>query len=90
MTKSILRIDGRKCPECEAHVNRLLLDKVKEAVDVKSSARKNESIIYSEDKISKEEAENALSGSGYHLLSLEYEEGLKETFFYRLKKKHRS
>ena len=56
MTKTVLSIDGRKCPECEAHVNRLLLDHIKEAVDVKSSARKNTSIICSDNKINKEEA----------------------------------
>ena len=90
MTKTILSIDRRKCPECEAHVNRLLLDHIKEAVDVKSSARKNTSIICSNNKINKEEAESALSGSGYKLLGITYEEGVKESFSYRLKKKFRS
>ena len=61
MTKTVLSIDGRKCPECEAHVNRLLLDHIKEAVDVKSSARKNTSIICSDNKINKEEAERVHS-----------------------------
>ena len=41
-------------------------------------------------KINKEEAESALSGSGYKLLGITYEEGVKESFSYRLKKKFRS
>lgn len=80
MIKTVLSIDGRKCPECEAHVNRLLLDHIKEAVDVKSSARKNTSIICSDNKINKEEAERALSGSGYKLLGITYE-GSQGIFF---------
>ena len=90
MTKTILSIDGRKCPECEAHVNRLLLDHIQKAIDVKSSAKKNESVIYSDGRISNEEAVAALSGSGYRLLGINYEEGLKDSFSYRLKKKFRS
>ncbi len=90
MTKTILSIDGRKCSECEAHVNRLLLDHIKEAVDVKSSARKNTSVICSDNKISNEQAERALKGSGYKLLEVTYEEGIKDSLSYRLKKKFRS
>ena len=41
-------------------------------------------------KINKEEAERALSGSGYKLFGITYEEGVKESFSYRLKKKFRS
>lgn len=90
MVKTTLSIDGRKCPECEAHVNRLLSDRIKEAVSVKSSARKNESVLLSDSLIPEDLINKALEGSGYRLLSLSYQEGLKESFSYKRKKKFRS
>ena len=86
MYVSKIGIDGMMCGQCESHVN-VLLRKIDGALIVKASHLKNQATICSPSPIQKEEAEKALEGSGYRLLSFECDMQEKEPLSYRLKSK---
>ena len=79
-------IDGMMCGQCESHVSEMLR-RIEGALVVKASHLRSLATVLSPRPISKEEAEKALEGSGYKLLSFAQEESEKEPFSYRLKSK---
>lgn len=80
MIKTTLTIDGMRCGACETHLNNLFR-KAFSPRKVRSSHFKGETIIIDKRGISREEAEKALEGSGYQLLSI-YHEPYKHKFFF--------
>ena len=86
MYVSKIGIDGMMCGQCESHVS-ALLRKIDGALIVEASHFKNQAVICSPRSIQKEEAEKALEGSGYRLLSFDCNEQEKEPLSYRLKSK---
>ena len=82
MYKTTVRIDGMMCGMCESHVN----DAIRSRLSVKkvnSSHKKGETIIISENELTKEKIMTALDGSGYNVMdgsSVPYE---KRGLFHR-------
>ena len=76
------RLDGMMCSMCESPVN----DAVRNSLGVKkvsSSHKKGETVIISEDGVTREQLEAALEGSGYKVLSVSTEEYVKKGLFRR-------
>lgn len=70
--KYILKIDGMMCGMCEAHVN----DVIRRNFDikkVKSSARKNQTIVISDHIINEEEFHKVIDETGYRIISISKE-----------------
>lgn len=63
--KYVLTIDGMRCGSCEAHVNNLIRKKYSFIKKVKSSARKNRTIILSKDPIDMNELKTYIDETGY-------------------------
>ena len=57
------------CPMCEAHVNDALRKQFPEIQNVKSSHKKNETVIISSREYTDEELRSALDKSGYKVIS---------------------
>ena len=70
MNKYLLHIDGMMCGMCEAHVNDLIRKHLK-VKKVKSSHRKNQTIIVSTEPLSDSQIIKAFDGSGYKVDSIE-------------------
>ena len=66
MVKIIANIDGMACSMCEAHVNDAIRKNPK-VKKVKSSHRKGQTIIISQEDISQEDIKKALEGTGYEV-----------------------
>lgn len=66
MVKIIANIDGMACSMCEAHVNDAIRKNLK-VKKVKSSHRKGQTIIISQEDISQEDIKKALEGTGYEV-----------------------
>lgn len=69
MIKTTVGIDGMACSMCEAHVN----DAIRKAFNVKrvnSSHTKKESVIISENEISKQQIEETINPTGYKVMSV--------------------
>ena len=63
--KYVLTIDGMMCGACEAHVNNLVRKAYPNVKKVKSSARKNRTIVISEFEIDPQELTEAINKTGY-------------------------
>ena len=66
MVKIIANIDGMACSMCEAHVNDAIRKNLK-VKKVKSSHRKGQTIIVSQEDIGEEDIKRALEGTGYEV-----------------------
>ena len=84
MYKTTVRIDGMMCGMCEAHVNDAIRSKVK-VKKVSSSHKNGETVIISENELTKEMVLAALEGSGYNVMSVTCEPNEKKGLFGRKK-----
>ncbi len=66
-----LAIDGMMCGMCEAHVNDLIRRKFPFVKKVKSSVRKNRTVIKTETPIDLDELKAALNATGYIVIGIE-------------------
>ncbi|MCR5417166.1 MAG: ATPase P [Pseudobutyrivibrio sp.] len=73
MIKTTMKIDGMMCGMCEAHVNEVIRKLVPEAKKVSSSHTKGESSFVSEDKVDEKKLTEAISETGYQVLSISSE-----------------
>lgn len=81
MTKTTLKIDGMMCGMCESHIN----DAVRRACyikSVKSSHRKGESIIISENPLDEAALSKAIKDTGYTLVFMSSEPYVKKGLFH--------
>ncbi len=68
MTKIIIGVDGMMCPMCEAHVN----DAIRNNFDVKkvkSSHKKNETVITAKETIPEDKLREIIGETGYKMTS---------------------
>lgn len=80
MKEIIYQIDGMKCSMCEAHVN----DAVRKVVNVKkikSSHKKNNTIIICEDNVDEAIIEEAINNQGYKIISKDSHNYVKKGLF---------
>ena len=85
MTKMTVKVDGMMCGMCESHVN----DAVRKAFPVKkvtSSHGKKETVILTEDDIDETMLKDAISATGYEVLSVQKEPYEKKGLFSVFKK----
>lgn len=80
MTEIRLKIDGMMCSMCESHVNEAIR-KSFPVKKVKSSHKKGETIILSEEDISDDELKSSLSPTGYVIISSEHKVKEKKGLF---------
>lgn len=72
MNKITIKVDGMMCSMCESHIN----DAVRNAFRVKkvrSSRRKGETVIVSEEEISAEELKKTIENLGYAVTAINAE-----------------
>ena len=80
MVKTTLKIDGMMCGMCETHIN----EAVRKAVDakkVKSSHKKGETVIISEDNLDEQALREAIKNTGYALMDMTSEPYEKKGLF---------
>ncbi len=80
MTKITVGVDGMMCGMCEAHIN----DAVRKAFDVKkvtSSHAKKQTVILTEQDIDEQAIRDAISKTGYDVLSVKKEPYEKHGLF---------
>lgn len=80
MYTTTLKIDGMMCGMCENHIN----DTVRRSFDVKkvkSSHGKGSCVIESEDKLDESKLREEIGKTGYDLLDISVEEGVKKKKF---------
>lgn len=80
MIKTTVGVDGMMCGMCEAHIN----DAIRKNFQVKkvtSSHKKGETVIISTQEIPQEKIENAISETGYRVLSVKSEPYKKKGLF---------
>ena len=86
MVKITVKIEGMKCPMCEAHVN----DCVKKSFNVKSvisSHKESETVIEAVDSIDHDALQSEIEKTGYKVLEISEEVLAKKGFFASLFKK---
>lgn len=79
MTRTVMKIDGMMCGMCESHIN----DAVRAAFDVKkvtSSHSKGETVIISDAPIDRDKLTEAVSKTGYKVISVTGEPYEKKKF----------
>lgn len=79
MVKTILKINGMMCGMCESHIN----DTIRKSFNIKkvtSSHKKGITEIISEEELSETKLKEAISDTGYELLSVEKEPYKKKGF----------
>ena len=72
MVKTILSVDGLACDMCDAHMN----DAIRKAFKVKkvtTSHAKGETVIITENELTRRDIEKAISETGYRILSMKTE-----------------
>ena len=72
MIKITLEIDGMSCGMCESHVNETVR-RTFSVKSVKSSHRKNQTEILSEEPLDEQEIRKAISATGYKVLGVKKE-----------------
>lgn len=70
MIKTILKIDGMACGMCESHINDCIRNNFK-IKKVKTSHKKGESVITSEEPLNECDLREAIEKTGYKVLSVE-------------------
>lgn len=73
MFRYILEIYGMRCGMCEAHVNNVIRTNF-DVKKVKSSHRKNKTIIVSVNKLDEDKLRSIISSTGYELKNISIEE----------------
>ena len=79
MENVVLKVEGMRCPMCEAHVNDALRAKLPSA-KVSSSHKKGVAEIVSDEAVPESMIAAALDGSGYGVLSVSSEPYEKKRF----------
>ena len=85
MIKTIVKIEGMKCPHCEAHMT----EEFKKSLgvkDVTSSHEKRESVIISGEAPDEEKVKEAVAAAGYTFVGITSEEYKKKPLLGFLKK----
>ncbi len=80
MVKTTLKIDGMMCSMCETHINEAVR-KVVDAKKVKSSHKKGETVIISEDNLDEQALRDAIKNTGYDLMDMTSEPYEKKGLF---------
>ncbi|MBQ9360196.1 MAG: heavy-metal-associated domain-containing protein [Lachnospiraceae bacterium] len=80
MVKTTLKIDGMMCGMCETHINEALRKSVT-AKKVKSSHKKGETVIISEDNLDEQVLREAIKNTGYNLTDMKSEPYEKKGLF---------
>ena len=70
MTQTVLKIEGRACGMCESHVNDAIRNNFS-VKKVKSSHKKGETVIKSEQPLDAEKLKKVIADTGYTLVSIE-------------------
>ena len=86
MIKITVKIEGMKCPMCEAHVNEC----VKKNFNVKSvisSHKENETVIETAESIDHDALQGEIEKTGYKVIEISEEVLAKKGFFASLFKK---
>ena len=82
MFQITVKIDGMMCGMCESHVNDAIRAKLS-VKKVSSSHKKGETVIISENELTKEMVTAALDGSGYTVMNVNCEPYEKKRLFGR-------
>ena len=82
MFQTTVKIDGMMCGMCESHVNDAIRAKLS-VKKVSSSHKKGETVIISENELTKEMVTAALDGSGYTVMNVTCEPYEKKRLFGR-------
>ena len=82
MFKTTVKIDGMMCGMCESHVNDAIRAKLS-VKKVRSSHKKGETVIISENELTKQMLTTALNGSGYTVMDVTCEPYEKKGLFGR-------
>ena len=85
MTKYTLKVNGMKCPKCEAHANAAIA-RVTGSGKVTSSHVKCETVVIARDGIEEAVLRNAIAEAGYEVVSVTSEPCEKKGFFSFLKR----
>lgn len=70
MTQTVLKIEGMACGMCESHVNDAIRNNFS-VKKVKSSHKKGETVIKSEEPLDAEKLKRVIADTGYTLVSIE-------------------
>ena len=70
MTQTVLKIEGMACGMCESHVNDAIRNNFS-VKKVKSSHKKGETVIKSEEPLDAEKLKKVIADTGYILVSIE-------------------
>lgn len=70
MTQTVLKIEGMACGMCESHVNDAIRNNFS-VKKVKSSHKKGETVIKSEQPLDAEKLKKVIADTGYTLVSME-------------------
>lgn len=70
MTQTVLKIEGMACGMCESHVNDAIRNNFS-VKKVKSSHKKGETVIKSEQPLDAEKLKKVIANTGYTLVSIE-------------------
>ena len=73
MYKTVLKIDGMACGMCESHINDCIRNNFK-VKKIKTSHKKGESVIVTEDPLDITQLKELLGKTGYTLLSADVSE----------------
>lgn len=80
MVKITVKIEGLKCPMCEAHVNECVKKSFK-VKSVVSSFKEGETVIEATDSIDTAVLTEAIEKTGYKVLEITEERAEKKCFF---------
>lgn len=86
MDNVVLKVEGMRCPMCEAHVCDYVRKTIPEAKGVKASHKKNEVVFEVPEGIDLEPAKKAIEEGGYHVLGEEKGAAKKGGLFHIFKK----
>lgn len=70
MTQTVLKIEGMACGMCESHINDAIRNNFS-VKKVKSSHKKGETVIKSEQPLDAEKLKKVIADTGYTLVSIE-------------------
>ncbi len=70
MTQTVLKIEGMACGMCESHINDAIRNNFS-VKKVKSSHKKGETVIKSEQPLDAEKLKKVIADTGYTLVSVE-------------------
>lgn len=80
MVKTVLKVDGMMCGMCESHMNDLIRNQFS-VKKVKSSHKKGQTEIVSQDPLDEKKLEEAVASIGYQVMRVTTEPYKKFSFF---------